>query len=207
MRRHRISDWNVWYGSFGKTDYARQMGNFVLVRSLFDLVVVFPLRLLGLTVNGLVKDYEKRKIAEARHAERIERIVEKIRRLLPSIEPQNSKATIKRSAGQAINLLDELEELGEKRQVIDFDEWRRYLALIVKTADAADYLKKAGKHRFLSDTQKEKTCLLSALHSLIEMKVTNSEFDSLLLEDSTTGVKWTVKGIKKRLLECGYTPS
>ncbi len=71
------------------------MGNFVIAQGFFDLIVVLPLSILGFTVNNLVKDHERRGIAKARHVETIARIVEKIKQLLPKIEPYNNKTTIK----------------------------------------------------------------------------------------------------------------
>ena len=45
IRPHRISDWNVFYGMTGKTDYAKQMGKFVLARLLFEILIVLPFRI------------------------------------------------------------------------------------------------------------------------------------------------------------------
>ncbi len=45
MRRHNISDWNLFYATTGKTDYARCMGNFIAAR-FFVWLMFLPLQLL-----------------------------------------------------------------------------------------------------------------------------------------------------------------
>lgn len=45
MRRHNISDWNIFYAMTGKTDYARCMGNFIIARFIVWLMFL-PLQVL-----------------------------------------------------------------------------------------------------------------------------------------------------------------
>jgi hypothetical protein len=113
MRRHKISDWNIWYGSFGKTDYAKQMGNFVAFRCIFDLLVFLPLKLfmitiyillyvivyiIGLSYNSFAERHNKKRTKIDHQKGISERIVASIESLLHKINSEDTNGKRKKDA-------------------------------------------------------------------------------------------------------------
>ena len=215
MRRHKISDWNIWYGTFGKSDYAKQMGNFIAFRLVFDLAIVIPFQLcvvlpfkifLWLSLNAL-RDAEQKRIKEVKESNHIASIHNKIMGLIPKVEVQASKAIRKTYANKIIELLNALENIGKSHFDNNFAGLREQVNVVLKTADAIDYLDKADKQYFLNKKKMEIKYLLEAIYSLRIMKVTSQEFNSLQVKCEITGQTWSVDYIKRRLLDAGYNPT
>ncbi|SHI16355.1 hypothetical protein [Desulfofustis glycolicus] len=130
IRPHRISDWNVFYGMTGKTDYAKQMGKFVLARLLFEILIVLPFRILillplyltGITLENHTKQQESIKRSQIKKIERAQKVLLQLEKLMPEISTADTKATRKSKTMRALTLLDELERLGQKEVVYDFEQ-------------------------------------------------------------------------------------
>jgi hypothetical protein len=215
MRRHNISDWNVWYGAFGKSDYAKQMGNFIAFRGLiylsiilpFQLCVVLPFKIFLWLAENALMDAAQKRIEETKESNRGANIYNEIIGLIPRVEVQSSKSIRKKYAHKIIELLSSLESIGRSHFFSNFEELREQMKVVLKTADAIDYLDKADKQYFLNKKKMEIKYLLEAIYSLRIMKVTIQEFNSLHAKSELTGQTWTVNYIKSRLLDAGYTPT
>jgi hypothetical protein len=215
MRRHKTSSWNIWYGTFGKSDYAKQMGNFIAFQCLFDLAIVLPFQLLvvlpfkifTMIAINVSEEREQKRIEGIKESNRGVNIHNEIISLIPKVEVQASKSIRKKYANKIIELLGELESIGRSHLFSNFEELREQTKVVLKTSDAFNYLDKADKQHFLNKKKMEIKYLLEALYSLMIMKVTNREFNSLHAKSELTGQTWTVNYIKSRLLDAGYTPT
>lgn len=215
MRLHKISDWNIWYGMFGKSDYANQMSNFIAFRGIiylsivlpFQLFVVLPFKIFLLLADYVSRDIKQKKIEEIKESNRSANIYNEIISLVPKVEVQPNKSLRKKYAYKIIGLLNALENMGRSHFFSNFEELRWKMKIVLKTADAFDYLDKADKQYFFNKKKIEINYLFEALYSLKKEKVTIKEFNSLQAKSEITGQTWTVDCIKRRLLEAGYTPT
>jgi hypothetical protein len=127
--------------------------------------------------------------------------------LVPKVEVQPNKSLRKKYANKIIALLNALENMGRSYLFSNFEELRWKMKIVLKTADALDYLDKADKQNFFNKKKIEINYLFEALYSLKKEKVTIKEFNSLQAKSEITGQTWTVDYIKRRLLSAGYTPT
>ncbi|MBV5305128.1 MAG: hypothetical protein J0652_00385 [Desulfobulbaceae bacterium] len=215
MRLHKISDWNIWYGMFGKSDYANQMSNFTAFRGIiylsivlpFQLFVVLPFKIFLLLADYVSRDIKLKKIEEIKESNRSANMYNEIISLVPKVEVQPNKSLRKKYANKIIALLNALENMGRSYLFSNFEELRWKMKIVLKTADALDYLDKADKQNFFNKKKIEINYLFEALYSLKKEKVTIKEFNSLQAKSEITGQTWTVDYIKRRLLSAGYTPT
>ncbi len=210
MRFHKITDWNIWYGGTGKSDYARQMGNFIAFRLMVELFIVIPFKLLIEIPYQIFSHSQEQKRSTLRKEfeewHKINDIISSIEKLIPEAELGQSKTARKNNARKILQLLDSLEELGKKDTITNFDELRDRTKCLLKIADAIDFLDKADKRLFLNQKKREKNYLLEALYHLITYGVTNKEFNSLSLKSEFTGRIWTVRYLKQRIINAGHQP-
>lgn len=213
MRRHRTSDWNVWYGTFGKTDYAKQMGHFVIVSSLFDLFVVLPfklfvilpLQLMAYYLDGRIYAHNQRVKEQERVYSRVAKHIEKIETLLSEINSSTTtKARRKSSSRKVLELLQQIDQLGHKEGINNFEDLKKYLQIVIRASDAIEYLEKADKHLFLGESKQEQRSLLQAIYHLKKNRITKREFKILQITSALTGKVWAIEYLKKRLLDTGY---
>jgi len=200
---------------FGKSDYANQMSNFTAFRGIiylsivlpFQLFVVLPFKIFLLLADYVSRDIKLKKIEEIKESNRSANMYNEIISLVPKVEVQPNKSLRKKYANKIIALLNALENMGRSYLFSNFEELRWKMKIVLKTADALDYLDKADKQNFFNKKKIEINYLFEALYSLKKEKVTIKEFNSLQAKSEITGQTWTVDYIKRRLLSAGYTPT
>lgn len=103
-------------------------------------------------------------------------------------------------------LLQEIEKIGKIDAIKNFDKLKNDIILINDLGYVLLQLDKADKSFFRIDKKNEVNSLVEALHSLIKIKITNEKFDSFCFVSAITNKAWTVKYLKKRLVDAGYIP-
>lgn len=215
MRRHNISDWNIWYGSLGKTDYARQMGNFIAFRILIDLFFILPLRIMfalflfgltfvGFSIQSSNERRERIKNEQKKLDNRVSEITKQISTLVPDIASPESKSRRKTNARKVQRLIDELEALGQQHVLQDAETFKKQIGIIIRAVDVLDNLDKADKQLFLKDKKKELKYLLEALYHLKRNRITSQEFNSLQAKSEITEEFWTADYLMERMIAAGY---
>lgn len=119
----------------------------------------------------------------------------------PNTEDERSesleKADILLREAENYNIINTSENLSKLRNDIDLINKLKYTIILLEKSDKS----------FLSkDRKSEVEYLLEALHSLIKIQITNEIFDSFRFVSAVTKKRWTVKYLKKRIVDAGYIP-